>query len=134
MHRMLTALKKRLAIRSYVRKLGPALQRRYGRKRYYTPEEVRRAARDTGVNTDYLFYGYSLYCSRGAFDEHHRETGEHCDYDAMRAEVGAAHFEDSTSFDATHVIDTGASSHHSGSGWGDSGGGESGGSDSGGGD
>ena len=113
---MFTTLKKRLAIRSYVRKLGPALRRRYGRQHHYTPEQVRRTASLTSVNTDYLCYAYCIYCSREAFELHHRQTGEPCNYDAMRTEVGAGHFRGDTSFDANDAIDA-TTNHHSGNSW-----------------
>jgi hypothetical protein len=139
---MLAILKKRWAIRSYVKRLGPVLRRRCGRKRYYTPEEVRRAARASGVNTDYLCYAYCIYCSREAFDQHHRQTGEPCNYDTMCQEIGSGHFLGNTAFDAADALDSAHSQHsesswfssenssHSHS-WSDSGGGDSGGGDGG---
>ena len=145
---MIASLRKRRAINTFVRKLGPALERRFGRKRHYSPKEVRRGGRDIGapVGGDFC-YAYSIYCSREDFDEHHREAGEHCDYDSMRAEVANLQFGGDTSFDAGTAIDHAAShhdstggSHDSGGGWfgwggSDSdGGGDSGGGDGGGGD
>ncbi len=138
---MFTTLRKRWAIRSYMRKLGPVLRRRCGRRSSYTPDEVRRAARVSGVNTDYLCYAYCIYCSREDFDQYHRQTGEYCNYAAMRQEIGSMYFRGNTSFDATDAIGTNPhssesswfgseNSSHSDS-WGDSGNAGSGGGDGG---
>jgi hypothetical protein len=114
---MFTSIRKGRAVNSFVRNVGPSLKRRYGRKRHYSPEEVRRAGRDVGAPTDYFCYAYSIYCSREDFDHHHQETGEHCNYDSMRAEVAETHFGGDTAFDAETAIEAGSSHHDSGGNW-----------------
>ena len=143
---MFAAIRKRRAIRSFIRKIGPALERRFGRKSHYSPEEVRHAGRDVRAQPDYFCYAYCIYCSQDDFDHHHRQTGEHCDYDSMRTEVAETYFGGDTSFSAETAIDAGSSHHDSGGGWfsggdshsdsgssSDSGGGDSGGGGDGGG-
>ena len=97
---MFAAIRKRRAIRSFIRKIGPALERRFGRKSHYSPEEVRHAGRDVRAQPDYFCYAYCIYCSQDDFDHHHRQTGEHCDYDSMRAEFAETHFGGDTTFNA----------------------------------
>jgi hypothetical protein len=99
---MWSYLRKRRALRRFRRELGPALRRRYGRERFYTPEQVRRTANDQGIGNDHICFAYAMYCDRESFDAHHRAAGEDCDYVAMRADLGIDHA--ATSHD---VIDAG---------------------------
>ena len=129
---------KRRAMRRYRRQLGVKLRRRYGRERHYTPEQVRTTAISSGLGTDHLCFALAMYCDRASFDAYHRAQGEVCDYDAMRADVGAAYFGGDTAFDATSfdVLDasyaTGACDSGGGGGF-DTGGFDGGGCDGGGG-
>jgi hypothetical protein len=101
---MILKIKRYLAIRSYVRRLGPDLVRRFGKRRFYTPEQVRKAVRGGGFSETDICYAYSLFCSRGDFESHHAETGEPCNYDEMRSEVSNSHFGGSTDFEPASVI------------------------------
>jgi hypothetical protein len=92
---------KRRAMRRYRRRLGVKLRRRYGRERYYTPEQVRSTAISGGLGVDYMCFALAMYCDRESFDAYHRANGEVCDYDAMRADIGASYFGGDTNFDAT---------------------------------
>jgi hypothetical protein len=92
---------KRRAMRTYRRRLGVQLRRRYGRERHYTPEQVRTTAISGGLGTYHLCFALAMYCDRESFDAYHREHGEVCDYDAMRSSIGAAYFGGDTTFDAT---------------------------------
>jgi hypothetical protein len=56
-------------------------------------------ASDLGVV--YLCFALAMYCDRASFDAYHRAHHEVCDYDAMRADIGASYFGGATSFDAT---------------------------------
>ena len=101
---MIRRIKRYFAIRSYVRRLGPELVRRFGKKRYYTPEQVPAAVRRGGFSEADICYAYSMFCSREAFNEHHAQVGETCNFDAMRAEVAESHFGGNTEFEPASVI------------------------------
>src|SRR6476646_10246817 len=101
---MLRWFLQKLALRSYRRKLGPALIRRYGRELHYTVAQVRKTAETLGLNRDWLCYAYADYCSRDDFDAHHAATGETCSWTEMRHEL-------STSWGIGHHV---AQSHHHG--------------------
>jgi hypothetical protein len=118
--------KKRRAIKSFVRDMGPALRQEFGKKPHYTAEEVRRVGSRVGSNSDYLPYAMCMFCAPGVFDSLYH--GSHS-YDSMREEVGSTYFGGDTSFDADTVIEAGETGGDSG--W--SGGGDGGGSDFGGG-
>jgi hypothetical protein len=137
MMRLLQSFRRRQTIRSYRRRLGPALRKRYGRQTTYTPVQVRRTAYETGCPVDELCIAYAMYCSRDDFDSHHAAIGVQCDYDSMRAEAGAVLFDGNPDFSVSDCVDIHSGwfdvgSHHS-SGWWDGGSGDSGGGADGGG-
>ncbi|MBA3465587.1 MAG: hypothetical protein H0T46_36990 [Deltaproteobacteria bacterium] len=123
-------LRKRRALKAYRTKLFKHLRRTYGRKLYYSTDEVRTGIRTIGVSVDYECYALSMLTERAMFDAYHAATGEVCDYDAMRAEIfahaprvpvsvetGAGHWwvgdsvgnEDGSSCDSVSSGDTGSS-------------------------
>ena len=108
---MFKFIRKRLAIRSYVKRLGRKLRERYGRSRSYTPAQVQRTAQLLGLNNDYLCYALCMYCERGDFDAYHAAAGESCDYDLMWHHIsGASHSLSHDLHDSNHAcIDV----HHS---------------------
>ena len=82
--------RKRRALRAYRTTLFKQLRRTYGRKLYYTPEEVTYAARDLrDSRLDFICYALGMFCEREAFDAYHAARGEACDYEAMRVEIFA---------------------------------------------
>ena len=84
---MKRAIRKRLAIRAYARRLGPKLRERYGRARRYTPAQVKRTVEVCEFNADYLCYALCMYCDRAEFDAYHAAHGESCDYDSIWQDI-----------------------------------------------
>jgi hypothetical protein len=105
---MLSRVRKWLAIRSYAKRLGADLRKRYGKRKNYTSGQVKRTAELGGYNLDYLCYALCMYCSLGEFSDYHRATGEACDYAAMRSEVADRFFGGNASFNATDVVESAA--------------------------
>ena len=126
-------LRKRRALRAYRTILFRHLRLTYGRKLYYSTEEVRDGVMALRVSDEFLCYALGMFCDQVAFDAFHAAAGERCDYGDMRTEVFAhvAHVPviHDASFDAGchHAPDSGvhhdAGGHH-GHDWGgfDSGG------------
>jgi hypothetical protein len=116
-------IRKRLTLRSYRRKLGPALVKRYGRERFYSVNQIRTTVDKLGLNTDYICYAYAEYCTRDDFDAHHVSTGEACDWTEMREEwssswgVGDHHYsvsEHGGHYGDSHHHDDSYDGHHGG--------------------
>jgi uncharacterized membrane protein YgcG len=122
---MLQVIKRRIAIRSYRKKLGPYLERQFGWQANYSPKQVRSGASSLRLSIRDICYAYAMYCTPVDFNSHHAATGEHCDYATMHAET--------MSFGTGSQVES-SSHHHSGSGWFDSHGHDSGSHDSGGSD
>jgi hypothetical protein len=108
----LRALRKRWVTRDYARKLPNLLARDYGFSQSYSPRQVRSTIERYGLNSDYSCYAISMFSDRAAFDQYHRDLGEHCNYDAMRAEVAAAHFNGNSHFTMSDMLEAFSDSAH----------------------
>jgi uncharacterized membrane protein YgcG len=82
-------LRKRRALRAYRTILFKHLRQTYGRKLFYSPEQVRDGVQALRVNSEFLCYALGMFCDQDAFDAFHAAAGEQCDYGAMRVEVFA---------------------------------------------
>jgi len=67
--------------------VGEELVRTHGKRKYYTPTQVRRAAESRGYAVDIHCWAYCIFCTPGDFKDIHDVAGEVCDYAAMKAEV-----------------------------------------------
>ena len=135
---MLQRIRKWVAIRSYVKGLGPKLQEAYGRQAKYSPTQVIQTIRDGGFSPDFSCFALSLFCDRHSFDDYHQFFGRACDYDAMRTELAGRFFDGDASFAAVDVIpevlftaDSNDATDSGVSDWGDDGGCDSDGGDGG---
>src|SRR2546426_5642875 len=102
---MLRGARKWIAVRRYVRSLGPEPRKRYGRAKKYTPAQVKRTIEARGYSVEWMCYALCMCCNRRDFNAYHRAASESCDYDAMRSEIAAQFFGGDQSFDAGDVID-----------------------------
>src|SRR6187549_577870 len=74
--------------RKYISDLGKILVVDYGKKKYYKPEEVKKAHKKSRWSSvDFSCWGMSTYASHFDFDAYHHQVGETCDYTSMKAEM-----------------------------------------------
>lgn len=75
--------------KEYIQSLGKILVQDYGKKKYYKPREVKKANEKTKnrYHLDFSCWGMSTFSSHEDFDKYHEETGEICDYTAMKTEM-----------------------------------------------
>ncbi len=77
--------------KEYISDIGKILVVENGKKKYYKPEEVKKAHRKSKwydeLYFDFSCWGMSVFSSHSDFDKHHEETGEVCDYVAMKTEM-----------------------------------------------
>jgi hypothetical protein len=48
-------------MKKFIRHLGPSLERKYGRKSAYSPEEIRRTAGESGLLNEWIPYALVMY-------------------------------------------------------------------------
>lgn len=70
-----------------VKRVGEDLVRHYGKKPYYTVQEVKEANRRCNISLDFGCWSHATFNSHADFDAFHREIGEQCDYEAMKSEM-----------------------------------------------
>ena len=97
---LFSTFRKNRAIKTYLRKLPFLLKKDYGNSKEYTPMQVKRTAERYGLGTIYICYGIAMFSGRTPFDVYHQETGESCDFDVMRTELGDNYFDGNANFNA----------------------------------
>lgn len=70
-----------------VRLVGRDLIKNYGRKPFYTVQEVKNANRRQGIKYDVACWSHAFFNSHTDFDEYHHRIGESCDYIGMKKEM-----------------------------------------------
>ena len=75
--------------KEYITDIGKILLNDYGKKRYYKPEEVKKAHKKSKWydGMDYSCWGMSTFSSHADFDIYHQRKGEVCDYVEMKTEM-----------------------------------------------
>ena len=73
--------------REQVRVVGNDLVKNYGKKKFYSVQEVKAANRRQDVPLDVGCWSHAMFNSHGEFDTYHRSLGENCDYVAMKSEM-----------------------------------------------
>ncbi len=83
--------------RRHVQRVGNDLVRHYGKRKYYTVQQVREANQRQKVDIDLACWSHAFFNSHADFDLYHESLGEACDYTAMKAEMLASLSDDSPS-------------------------------------
>lgn len=75
--------------KEYISDLGKILVNENGKKKYYKPEEVKKAHRKSKWydGLDFSCWAMSTFSSHSDFDKYHEKTGEICDYGEMKTEM-----------------------------------------------
>ena len=70
--------------KSQIALVGIDLIKNYGKKEFYSVEEVKAANQRQSVKFDVACVSHAFFNTHTDFDQHHRDIGEVCDYAAMR--------------------------------------------------
>lgn len=75
--------------KEYISDIGKILVKNYGKKKFYKPEEVKKAHRDSRWynGLDFSCWGMSTFSSHSDFDNYHNEIGEICNYAEMMSKM-----------------------------------------------
>lgn len=104
---MFQRIKKHLALKGYIKKLGPELRHRYGKLKSYTPAQVNNGIQISGLNEHNVGYAYVLFCKQSAFNKEFRESKGEMDYKSMKKELADKFFQGEQNFNISDVISTG---------------------------
>jgi hypothetical protein len=69
--------------------IGKILVQDFGKKKYYKPEEVKKAHKKSQWydGADFSCWAMSTFSSQPDFNTYHHETGEECDYTEMKSRM-----------------------------------------------
>ncbi len=75
--------------KEYITDIGKILVTENGKKKYYKPEEVKKAHQKSKWYDvlDFSCWAMCTFSSHSDFDRYHEETGEICDYAEMKTEM-----------------------------------------------
>lgn len=75
--------------KEYLSDIGQILVKDYGKKKHYTPEEVKKAHKKSKWNNgvDFSCWGMCTFSSQEDFTRYHQHTGETCDYAEMKIQM-----------------------------------------------
>lgn len=97
-------LRRKRAIKAYIKELPGLLARDYGRSDRYTPRQVQRTLERNRLSKTYAPFAVASFCGRDEFYLHREEFADgSADYDAMRQEIADRHFAGNADFDAPAI-------------------------------
>lgn len=73
--------------RRQVQVVGNDLVKHYGKKQFYSVQQVKAAHSRQGIDIDVACWSYAVFSSHKDFDDYHRSIGESCDYVSMKSEM-----------------------------------------------
>jgi len=76
--------------KAYGKEVGEILVKNHGKKKFYSPEEVKTASSHSRFAMDWHCWAMCLYTSPSDFEAYHRSVGETCDYGSMKADMTSA--------------------------------------------
>ncbi len=103
---MFHGIKKHFALKSYMKKLGPLLKKRYGRSKSYTPGQVKKTIEVEGLNPHYVYYGYAMFCQQEQFLQLATEENSELNLQNLRQEIGDKFFEGDSGFTPEEACQT----------------------------
>lgn len=115
--RLVAFLRRRRATKRYLRHLPSLLNRDYGHRGPYTPEQVEATIRRHRLTSvAFAPYAMAIFCDREKVEALWRQANARHDYDRIRDEIGAAYFGGDASFTPDDVARHSAEAYGEGGG------------------
>ena len=73
--------------KAQAKRVGDDLVRHYGKRKFYTVEQVREANRRKAIGIDVACWSHAMFNSHSDFDQLHAAAGDACDYFAMKSQM-----------------------------------------------
>ncbi len=111
---MIRHVKRYLAIRSYVRRLSHDLVRRFGKKPFYSIEQVTQAVQRGKFSAAFICYAHAAFCNELDFGACYQPLGVSCSYSGLRRTIGRRYLYGQLDFDASTIISRFRPAHNQG--------------------
>jgi hypothetical protein len=102
---MIQAIKRYFAIRSYVKRLSRDLRRRFGRKPFYTVQNVTQAVHRGKFPAAFIIQAHAIYCSEEDFRGLYGSREGAGDYFRLRQVIAARYLYRRVDFNAQTICD-----------------------------
>lgn len=73
--------------KKFISDVGQELVRTHGKKKYYKPEQIKKAVEKRGYSPDIECWAYCMFTEPEVFIALHDAAGEVCDYVSMKTEL-----------------------------------------------
>lgn len=97
---MIQSIQRYLAIRSYLRRMCNDLVRRFGRRMYYSVDQVSQAVKRGKYSDEYLIYAHAAYCRLEDFESFYRASGQADRWGKLRQIISRRYLSGQFDFDA----------------------------------
>jgi hypothetical protein len=111
---MMRHIKRFLAVRSYVKWLSHDLVRRFGKKSFYSIEQVTQAVQRGRFSAAFISYAHAAFCNEPDFDAYYQPMGVSCSYSDLRRTIGQRYLYGKLDFDATTIVNRFRSNYNRG--------------------
>ncbi|HWY76569.1 MAG TPA: DUF6559 family protein [Verrucomicrobiae bacterium] len=112
---MIRELKRYFALRGYLKRLSQELPRRFGKRQYYSVEQVIQAVYRGGHSKELLTHAHAAFCDQPDFAAHYKATVSSEEYLELRRTISRRCLFGRPDFDALALI-TRFKGHQSGEG------------------
>ena len=73
--------------KEYVENVGKILVKDYGKKKFYSPKEVKKSSSKVESNIDWHCWAMCIFTSPNDFNQYHTDIGEVCNYESMKTSM-----------------------------------------------
>ena len=101
---MIQYIKRYVAVRSYVRRLSHDLVRRFGKRSFYSIEQVTQSVQRGKFSVDFIAYAHAAFCSESDFDANYRKGEYSGIYRDLRRTIGRRYLWGQVDFDASTIV------------------------------
>jgi len=101
---MILHIKRYLAIRGYMIRLSRELVRRFGKRSFYSIEQVTQAVQRGKLSAAFIAYAHASFCNQKDFDAFYEPMRVSCGYQGLRRTVGRRYLSGQLDFDAETII------------------------------
>ena len=101
---MIRHLKRYFAVRSYMKRLSQQLVRRFGKRSFYSVDQVTQAAQRGKFSTAFIAYAHAAFCNQKDFEVYYQPAGSACTYQRLRTVIGRRYLHGQLDFDAATII------------------------------
>ncbi|WP_223669575.1 DUF6559 family protein [Kangiella shandongensis] len=103
---LITKFRIKRAIRRFILRLPTLLTKDYGKRKHYTPKQIKATLDRHSLRSTHVLYAYAIFAHHDSFYQHLTDSELDTsvnNYDMMREKVAEQYFNGDTTFDASSL-------------------------------